>query len=654
MDKLKNILRNLNFENKSKRIEIEAYTLEKAINEGCKKLRASIDEVEYEVIQYGKKGFLGISKVPYKILIYKVVKKEEISDITSSIDEEVNNIQEVIDPDGKCFVLRSRRGVLLKVTSPKNKEGHKVKLKEVNNLLNNAEIEDFNPKTVKTIVSKAEGKYIKIADYNGIDEASAEIKVRITSDEMKAFITVSPPKSRGYDPTYEDIIGVLEDNGVVKGYDEKEIDKLIDEMIYYQDVQVAQGEKAKNGDNAKLEYFFDLGAEKKVYQDMISNGKFEFKNITSNIQNVIKNDLLIEKKPPTKGEPGYTVTGKLLPAKSGNDRQIQKGEGTVLSKDGMQLRAEIDGQVIKKRGRICVEPVKHVQGNVDIKVGNIVFVGSVIVHGSVLDNFSIKAKGKIEVRGSVGKCSLISDSDIYVAQGIIGKQEAEIISEGSVFAKFIENAKVSTKDSLVIDDHIMHSRVDAVNNVIVFGRRAQITGGVCRVGLEVNTKKLGAVSYPDTIVEFGIPPELRMEFDEVQMELKNTKKAIEDNKRSITTLEMQKKKKKNWNDEKEQKLENLINAVPEMEQMIQNLQERNEELEHEIEESKLDGRVCAETKVFPNVVIRSKKDEYKVESEIKAVSFFEKQGEITAGPYESPNIDKRMYDKRMLSLRGKL
>ena len=549
MDKLKEMLKTLNFSEKSKKIIVEAYTLEKALAEGCKKLHASINEVEYEILDYGSTGFLGLNKKPYKILIYKVSKVVEERLEEKGIEEGVK-VEEILDPDGKFSVILGKDGVLLKVTAPKKREGKSVKFNEVINVIKTKNVLNYNEKFIKKVVEEAKGEYVKIGTYNGLYEASSTFQIRLSHDEMSASVIAFPPKARGFELTYDEIIDGLKSNGVIEGILKEEIEKLVDEKIYYQDVIVAKGKKPVNGENAQFVYYFDINSDTNTYKEIIEKGRFDFKLINKKIQNVLKNDLLVEKKPFSEGEPGYTVTGKILPAKPGQDKQIPAGENTILSPDGLQLRAAIDGQVIKKGNKICVEPVKHIQGDVDIKVGNIVFVGSVVVHGSVQDGFSIKCKGTIEVRGSVGKCTLISDSDIYIAEGIHGQDEAEIITEGSVFAKFIENAKVSAGKFVIVDDHIGHSNVDANEYIVLFGRRAQLYGGIIRCGVEVNCKTLGNISYSDTIVEVGVLPELRREHEKLINEKKKLEEEISTLKLDISTLEDLRKNRAKWNEEK--------------------------------------------------------------------------------------------------------
>nr|HPO60606.1 FapA family protein [Exilispira sp.] len=530
MDKLKEALRSIDFGVDSKKIEVVAETLEKAISEACKRLRATIDEIDYEILEYGSKGMAGFVKKNYKILAYKRPIAKRIN-----VEEEVEKAQEIYEDeiteskDGYFAIIKSRNGVLLKVT-PAVKGGRQVKLKEVLDGFRSKGIENYNLNLVKQAVANPTGQYIIVGAFDGIEENSATVQVSIGINEMTATAILFPPKTRGYELTPEEIESEIRMAGVSYGILDKVVTKMADEKIEYKEMVVARAKQPVHGQNAEIKMYFDPNGEKTVYR-AIAEDKFDFKNIIRNIQNVLKGDLICEKIPAIAGEDGYTVTGKLLPARKGVDRQIMAGANTELSPDGKFLRAAIDGHVVKKAGKICVEPVKHINQDVDIKTGNITYVGSVVVHGSVLDGFSVKAKGNIEIRGSVGKCEIISDHDIYIAQGIAGHSEAFISAEGSVYTKYIENAKVYAGVSIIVDDHIMHSEVNANDAIICFGHRAQIGGGIIRAGLEVNTKNLGTVSYTDTLVEIGIYPKMRIELNEIMIQKKKLENEIDDFKR---------------------------------------------------------------------------------------------------------------------------
>jgi uncharacterized protein (DUF342 family) len=655
MDKLKNALRNLNFGTDSKKIEVEAPSLEKAISEACRRLKASLDEIDYEIIQYGTKGFGGIGNKNYKILAYKRPVSEIIETI-SEANESFEKEEEVLPPpiDGYFAIIKSRNGLLFKVVPPQ-KNGKPVKLKDVELALKNKQIEKYNVNLVRQEVVRQSGEYIVIGPYEGIEENSATVQVNIGINEMTATATLFPPKPGGFELTPEEILSEIQAQGVSYGILEDVVTRMTDEKIEYKEIIVARAKQPVHGKDAEIKMYFDPNAEKTIYKS-IAEDKFDFRNIVKNIQNVLKGDLICEKIPATPGEDGYTVTGKLLPAKKGVDRQILAGPNTELSPDGKFLRATVDGHVVKKAGKIGVEPVKHINGDVGIKTGNITFVGSVVVHGSVLDGFSVKAKGNIEIRGNVGKCEIISDNDIYVAQGINGHYEALISAEGSVFSKFIENAKVFAGASVIVDDHIYHCEVNANDAIVCFGHRAQIGGGTIRAANEVNTRNLGTVSYSETIVEVGIPPKLRIDLQEYMMQKKKTENAIDDLKRDIATLTSQRKLKKSWNNEKEELLKNKIEVLAQQEEILKNSLEGIEEINQKLSTINLNPKVAVKNKIYAGVKIFFKYgvDPYEITYEQNSCTIRFVNNEIKAGPYEPPDVDRKLFDKRILSLRNKL
>ena len=79
-------------------IEISAKTVEDALTEALVKLRTTSDKIEYEVIEKGSTGFLGIGSKP---AIIKVCKKYTVED---NIREFLENIFSVMDLDVEIVI----------------------------------------------------------------------------------------------------------------------------------------------------------------------------------------------------------------------------------------------------------------------------------------------------------------------------------------------------------------------------------------------------------------------------------------------------------------------------------------------------------------------------------------------------------------------
>ena len=84
------------------------------------------------------------------------------------------------------------------------------------------------------------------------------------------------------------------------------------------------------------------------------------------------------------------------------------------------------------------------------------------------------------------------------------------------------------------------------------------------------------------------------------------------------------------------------------------MEDNLKEIISKINEMDIGGKVCFKSICYPNVYIKTKNAEYKVEQELRGGTFYEKENNVMIGPYEPPAVDRRLFDKRMLSLRGKL
>jgi uncharacterized protein (DUF342 family) len=352
------------------------------------------------------------------------------------------------------------------------------------------------------------------------------------------------------------------------------------------------------------------------------------------VENVESGQILATKQPPEEGAPGRTVTGKILPAKPGRNVQIDIGKNVKLSDDGMSAMATINGQVLLVAGRINVEPVYTVEGDVNFKTGNILFLGTVFVKGNVEDGFTVKAAGNIEIMGSVGKCLLDAEGEVVVHQGILGKNEGKVRAGGNLVAKFIENARVEVDENVLVSDGIIHSLVDANKRVLCQGRRASIVGGRLRAAEEIHAKTLGSVAGTETILEVGIDPKRKEILTKSIGRKGELEKQLEELVRNINTLENLKKVQRAFSEEKQKNLEELNDQRS---SILQELEEANKvinEINVYLQSIKLSGKVSASDRVFPGVKVFIKNESLVVRNEFKSVTFCLEGKEIRISKYE--------------------
>lgn len=639
MRRLKELLKKfLEEESNISSIEVTGTSLEEALKKACEELGVSISEIDYEIKEFGNKGLFGIGKKDFKVIVYKSKLK---NDILQNIwgnnvsGEEDIIVEKVIDKDSEAFLRVTSKGVLLKVTPPVGK-GRKINEQEVLNIIATRGVTNFDKDLVKKIIKSCEGEYIRIGEMplNVVNDATAS--VQITSDEMKAYLIMTPPKQGGFDLEIDEIRNILKSNGVIVGIKEDVLNRIIDYPIYNEPILIAEGIKAKNGKDAEIHYNFNITKEVHFVEE---DGKVDFKNLNL-IQNVVAGQVLAVKEKATIGEPGRTVTNKIIPQKTGKDCQLLAGKNCHVTEDGMQIIADKNGQAILAANKVNVESINVVNGDVNLKTGNILFLGTVIVNGNVEDGYSVKAAGNIEIHGSVGKCELDAEGDIIISQGVQGKNEGFIRTSKSLYAKFLQDVKIEAADSVYVQDSIMHSFIDATREITIVGKRAKIVGGRLRAGELIQSKEIGSVSGVETIIEVGIDPKKRQRLLELEEEKVKAYKELETITTNLTGLEDMKKRVKNLTPEKEEIYIKLINESKRLNTIIQQTEEEINEINSYLGGLKTKGKIIASKLVQPGVKIYIKNSFLNVKTEYKKVVFVLQGNDINVVPYTEEDRDR--------------
>lgn len=640
MLKLKEILRNLiEEESHDKSIVVSGFSLEDALQKGCNELNTKLSEIDYEIMEYGKKGMFGVGKKDFKIKIYVAKNKNDIIDKIMNVKEE-EHVQfeqykkESVDKDSEVFVRVTSKGVLIKVT-PSIGRGRKINDKKILNAIYSRGVNKFNESIINKLLRTPSNEYYRIGEMplNVANDSTAT--VQISNDEMKAYIVITPPKPGGFDLDIDEIRSILRNNGVVVGVDDGIISNLFDYPVYNEPVLIAKGVKVNEGADAKVIYNFRTNKEE--IHLIEEDGKVNFKELNI-VQNVVAGQILATKEPSSIGEPGRTVTNKLIPARNGKDCNLLAGRNTKVTEDGLNIVAEINGQVYLMGGKVVVDPVYIIQGDVNLKTGNILFLGTVIIQGNVEDGFSIKAAGNIEIHGSVGRCEIEAEGDIIITGGVMGKNEGKIISGKSVYAKFIESVKVEAVEGVYVQDGILHSFIDAIKEIICVGKRGAIVGGRLRAGELVKTKALGSIANPETIVEVGIDPKKRQTMVELEEKRDKAYKDLDPVKANYENLKNQKKVIKKLPDDKEELLKQLATKVNELDRIIQNTNSEIKEIENYLSQLKTKGKIIASKIAYAGVKLYIKNAFLGIKNDYRKVAFILEAGEVNTIPYTEDEI----------------
>ncbi|MDR2150018.1 MAG: FapA family protein [Spirochaetaceae bacterium] len=619
-----------------KTIDVAGDTLELAITEASTLLDMPVRKLEYEIVQQGSNGFFGMGKKEWKIRAYpRIVLKTGTAELILSDTAAAEQEKVIQDRDGQAFVHKLLEGVMLKVTPPEGK-GKPVTDYQALQVLKIRDIKDFDEKLVHAVVADAEGQYVKVGTFDHKYTEDSMINIDIAADEMKAFIIVTPPGPHGCDLSLESITSFLKNNKVVVGIKEEALRDFVDSPVYRQAVLAAEGIEPKNGENAYMEYYFRTD-QTKIQLRESNSGNIDFKELNI-IQNVVENQVLAKKIHATEGIIGRTVTGKFTHSKNGLDIELPLGKNVQAASDGDTVLASINGQVVLINGKINVEPVYTVQGNVNLKTGNITFLGTVVVTGNVEDSFSIKATGNIEVNGTVEKAELEAEGDIIVHQGITGKGTGTVRAGKSIWARFIENAIIDAGNTVIVSDGIVNSKVDANKRIICHGKRAHVVGGHLRSSEEISALNIGSLSTgTETVCEVGIDPKKKEQLDRLLEHKSALEKEFEDIQLNIQSLINIQKQRKKLPEDKEQFLRELGQRQLTLNEDLQKTNEDIIELQDFLANITVSGKVSVGNKIFPGVKIIIRDVVESIRTEYRAVTFTLENGLIRSGKYEEPD-----------------
>ena len=340
----------------------------------------------------------------------------------------------------------------------------------------------------------------------------------ISSNKLYAWVIVLPPVNGGAELSQDMLYKAMADQRIMYGVDLRLADHLAsDEAKYFNLYLIAKGKPAFDGTNGNIVDAFPRVLPRVLEVDEFDRVDYTALNL---IRNVKEGEEICRLIKPTEGEPGCTVLGQEIPARSGKSVPLPKGRNTEISEDGTLLLASISGDVEFTGHSFQVKPVLDIPGNVDFSTGSINFLGDVNIRGDVLSGFTVRAMGTIQVAGVVEAGSTVeAGGDLIVVKGILGDGTTIIRSHRSIFSKYIENSTIYVRENLQTDC-IINSYIYSDGEVLVRSGRGTIIGGRVWAAKKISASAVGARSECRTAVALGGLPCTNFERELVQRELK--------------------------------------------------------------------------------------------------------------------------------------
>ncbi len=347
-------------------------------------------------------------------------------------------------------------------------------------------------------------------------------------------------KGEKYPPKYTkaEIIELLYSKGVTYGINEEVIDSLCNKKSII-DVLVASGDSPIHPEDDKIEIYFLRDGIKEYKVD--TNGNMDFKSI-GHVSSVKKGDVLAKRILGKEGIEGKNVLGQAVKVKRKKYKEIIAKEGCTFT-DSNTVVATIDGRPEMKGAILSINTCFELNGDVDIKSGNIDFIGDVIIYGDIKDGMEVKTGNNLIVKGSTSRCKIECGGDVDIDGNIIS---SSIKSHNYFYtlSKYLENLRIINEDISNIYNMCKQLRNSKTVKVNVSD------GDIVRLVIESKFKGfrkncIALIEYMNnlndvqcelyTVIKSNFIPKNMINIDDIE-ELKNIKEIIKNKIDSITEI----------------------------------------------------------------------------------------------------------------------
>lgn len=456
---------------------------------------------------------------------------------------------------------------------------------------------------------------------------SIDGKVNIIFDRnlLKAYLEIVPPSGEGIPCTMEMVKQALAEKKVSYGIIEDAIKEALEEKNWGLKILVAEGKAPVNGEDAKIFYKFPLPSER-IGPKIDEKGNADYHDLGL-IYNVKMGQLLVEKISAGDGTGGITVLGTEIPAKKGRDLRLPRGSNTVMDEDELNLYSTIDGHVTITDNKVTVNPVLTITGDIDFSTGDIDFAGNVCISGSVNSGFKVKSGGDIEIRGFIEGAEVIAGGSIMVRGGITGCLKTLIKAGNSIYAHFVENSRLDAGRDVIIREAIMQSYIKAGISVKVGNRKALIVGGIIQAGREVEAKIIGSQLATQTVIEVGVNPYFRDEYQKLNQAINEKKKVLDSLNHNLQVFQRRGISPENLSEKKRMGLIKMLDRIKSLRKELEQITERKLFLENEFQKVQM-AKIRVLKVVYPGVRISIGQSNYIVNDPIKYSEFVLNEGEV--------------------------
>lgn len=371
------------------------------------------------------------------------------------------------------------------------------------------------------------GDYMSENTNSGIP-VHALVEISVTPNLTNAFMEISAPQNGGMDVTLEQIKSAIAEKNISYGIYEDALPDIVAKKRYGENICIASWLPPEDGIDGTIKYRYDKESVIAPVED--EHGTVDYKNLGL-VKNILRGEPIADITMPTQGKPGTDISGKPVHQHIGVAVSVNLGNGTVLTEDGTQIIAAVDGNLRYLGGTFVVEEELIIRGDIDVKTGNVDFIGNVIIKGNVLEGYSVTSKKNITINGTVTSAVIKADGDITVR---IGSINSDIDCKGNVKLGFCENSKIRC-DGNVEAATFVGGEVYAGESILATGKGVMM-GGKYTALKNIEAATFGSDGYAKTLITLGNNAVLSEEMDQLTHKNEELEDKIDQLGKILTTL----------------------------------------------------------------------------------------------------------------------
>ncbi|WP_018130597.1 flagellar assembly protein A [Effusibacillus pohliae] len=435
-------------------------TVEKAVRRAARQLQVSKEEIEFEVIDQGRRGLF----FHRPVVIQATVKRK--SEIATDINKQFTEIAvSDVRPQKKgketeMWLQMPSPGTLLETVSNSKKE-LSIEAPEGTAWVKDGKIFCKNGEYHYPLLTICEGATVLIngqpargtvivTEEDQIDVRLEEevvdstLKLTVSDDKMHVLLEFVPgyyiirelkdlPPSRELvlevvetkiaknDFTEFYILDKLKEIGVRFGIDYDEIERVCQSQEPVTTV-IAKGIEPVPGEDGGFELFHEK--LKKQKDQLILSESIDWKERFS-LPSIGAGEIIGRPTPAKPGTSGWNVFGETVPVPQVKELTVIAGEGTTVYGLDRKIVATRSGRIkIDRRSNntLCfsILPQFIHRGNVNMDSGNIRFRGDVYILGDVEEGMYVEAGGNLYIMGSVSNATVKTGGDAKINGSAVG------------------------------------------------------------------------------------------------------------------------------------------------------------------------------------------------------------------------------------------